>query len=367
MNRKGFTIAILCMLVLLAACGRTGNKANGDSKLGEYSASQEILEAEWYSGLIQINDKVIELPVSFNELLDMGFDYQIDKGRKNKDYLFAQWETASYDLMLDGKKVFSQSLYYEEEELATLEQINPEIEYISGSEEETEGIVFFLPGGLTLGDAMAEVEEKLGEADETETQYGILTYTYGVPIKSSYEACEFGVYVEVDRNTQTVSEFRTAKNVAASKLEDFVELDMKNVIEDYTNFTVQVLFPKEHLVYGNDVSTDYWSALVEIDGDVFELRLQPSVYTKENFDKFQDSNQRAHVLLYEDTDKNGVVRKVYDGRGEYIFGEIYCFSGSYVLQARVNLTPYSNKDADVAKAFEAYMVDLGKMIDFNIQ
>lgn len=363
MRRNVLTIVFMGMIVLLAACGGLGNRANRDGESGGDSPSQEILEAEWYSGKIQINGKIIDLPISLSELLDMGFDYQIDNGRKNKEYLFAQWETAHYDIMLEGKKVFSQSHYYKGTELVTLEQINPEIGYISSNVEEAEGIVFFLPGGLTFGDAMSEVEKKLGKADEMETYYGKFTYTYGVPLKADYEACEFGVYVDVDRDTQTVSGFRTAKNVNVSKLEDCVELDMENVSKgqyDYNNYTAQVLFPGEHLVYSY-----YWSTLVEIDGDIFKLSLQPVVYTKENFEMFQDSYQRAHVLLYEDTDKNGVVRKVYDGSGEYIFGEIYCFKSSYVLGVSVNLSPFSNKDADVAKAFEAYLVDLGKMVDFK--
>ena len=44
-------------------------------RIVNYEAKLEILEAKWYDGIIQVNDVLVQLPINFNDLIAIGFDY----------------------------------------------------------------------------------------------------------------------------------------------------------------------------------------------------------------------------------------------------------------------------------------------------
>lgn len=395
MKKKVLAVVSACMLVMLAACGNADSKpevegnpdvtvnedvnvdmeqdASGDAQQGDkqesadsepvvegpvvYTAKQEILDAEWHSGMIQVNDKLIQLPVSLSELLAMGFDYVVDDGDKNKDYLFADGERINYNLLLDGKEVCTQYCQYVGDKLVTLEEIDPKVESISFNGIKKTELTFFLPGGVTLNDTMQAVEEKLGEPLEmTPNKYNFV-YTYGRPSKVN-DQCEIGVSVNVNRDSQTVTSFQISRNVIPSKYEDFSAdkiLSVKNIQSEDVH-DVQVLLPEEYLHSGNDARLKNCETVFEKDGAFYWLKLDFAGTLQKYFNQFE--LQASGTLLYEDMDESGVSRKVYDS------GVIYCFNAPSVMELRVDMAPLSKTDADVKALYQEYLVELGKTVQY---
>jgi len=400
MKKKFLAVVSACMLVLLAACGSAEDKTTGDdtsdvkvtSEINEdtkqdapvdakeddkqgnadsepsveepvvegpvvYTAKQEILDAEWQSGLFQVNDKLIQLPVTLSELLAMGFDYVIDDGDINKDYLFADGERIKYDLLFDEKEICTLHYTYEGNELLTLEEINPKVESISFTGIKETELTFFLPGGVTLGDTMQAVEEKLGESLEMEAGKNNFSYTYGRPSKGN-DQCEVGVSVNVDRDSQVVTGFRVSRNIVPSKYEDFSAgkiVSVKNLQSEDVH-DVQLILPETYFYSGNNELLRNAETVFEKDGDFYCLKMYFSGTLQKYFSQYD--LQSAGTLLYEATDENGVLRYVYDT------GVIYCFKAPFVMKISVEMEPLSKTDADVKALWQEYLLELGKTVQY---
>lgn len=395
MKKKLFAVVSACMLVLLAACGSAEDKTNRDDKsdvkvtsevneeteqdvpadakeddkqenadsepVAEgpvvYTAKQEILDAEWHSGFVQVNDKLIQLPITLSELLAMGFDYVIDDGDKSKDYLFADGERTYYDLLLDGKAVCTLRCEYAGDKLATLEEINPKVESISFTGIKETELTFFLPGGVTLGDTMQAVEEKIGEPLEMEAGKNNFNYTYGRPSKGN-DQCEVGVRVNVNRDSQVVTGFQVSRNIVPSTYEDFSVgkiVSVKNLQSEDVH-DVQLIFPETYLYSGNDMPLRNAETVFEKDGNFYCLKLSFSGTLQKYFSQYE--LQSAGTLLYEAIDENGVSRYVYDT------GVIYCFKAPFVMKISVGMEPLSKADADVKVLYQEYLLELGKTVQY---
>lgn len=403
MKKKLLVIVSVLLLVLLAACGNSESKPKEkeksdvkvdknvdekqdaseedeeeeeeDAKKDEkkdneadskpvvegpvvYTAKQEILDAEWHSGMIQINDKLIQLPMSLSELVAMGFDYAVDDGNKKKDYLFASGEVISYNLLLDGEVICYLNLWYTGDKLATLEEINPKVEAIEvlpifGMPK----LTFFLPGGVTFGDTMQAVEEKLGEPLQMNPNRNIFEYLYGRTYKG-IDQCEMGVKVVVNRDTQTVTSFKVTRNVVPSKYESFSAstiASVKNLQSDEVH-EVQIFFPEEYLYLGNNATETKAETVFEKDGVFYWLKLNFVGTLQRYFSEYE--LQSAGTLLYEDTDENGVSRYVYDT------GVVYYFKAPSVMKIRVEMEPLSKTDADVNALYQEYLIELGKTVQY---
>ncbi|MBQ9766497.1 MAG: hypothetical protein IJW37_00120, partial [Lachnospiraceae bacterium] len=279
MRKIGLYLVGICMMFSLAACGGSTeeSKENDDIKTEQvskdltdaedkeedsdaeseggvqeeissteeisYEPTQQVLDAKWHSGLVQVNDKVISLPCKLSDLLAMGFDYEIDDGDEEKGYLFAQNDYVAYNLLLNGERVCFQSFSNKKEGFLTLEDIDPEIESVSLVMRDPGNVTFFLPGGLTLGDAMSSIEEKLGPALGTEAQNESIIYNYG---DSSFlsEQLQLGLLLFADRTTQQITSFSIAKNVEYSSVEDATTITAENInnLQSADSHNVQVLF-----------------------------------------------------------------------------------------------------------------------------
>lgn len=391
MKKKVLAVVSVCMLVLLAACGGAEDKKDGDGKSdvkvnvdvnvdtnqdtqqGDkqdnadskpveegpvvYTAKQAILDAEWYSGMIQVNDKLIQMPTSLNELVAMGFDYVIDDGDKNKDYLFADGERISYDLLLDGKEVCTLRCEYVGDKLVTLEEINPKVESISFTGIKETELTYFLPGGVALGDTMQAVEEKLGEPLVMEASKYNFNYTYGRPSKGN-DQCEVGVSVNVNRDSQVVSGFQVSRNIVPSTYEEFSAgkiVSVKNLQSEDVH-DVQLILPETYLYSGNDMPLRNAETVFEKDGNFYCIKLSFSGTLQKYFSQYE--LQGAGTLLYEDTDENGVSRYVYDT------GVIYCFKEPFVMKLSMSLEPLTKTDVDVKALHQEYLLELGKTVQY---
>lgn len=399
MKKKLLVIVSVLLLVLLAACGNSESKPKEkeksdvkvdknvdekqdaseedeeDAKKDEkkdneadskpvvegpvvYTAKQEILDAQWQSGMLQVNDKVIQLPMSLSELLAMGFDYKIDGGNKKKEYLFAGGEVISYTLLLEGEEICYLNYWYTGDGLATLEEINPKVEAIDylpllG----TSKLTFFLPGGVTLGDTMQAVEEKLGEPLQLNSNAYAFEYIYG-RVNKGIDQCEVGVRVTVSRDTQTVANFKVVRNVEVSKYESFsadIIATVQNLQSDDAH-EVRYLFPEEHIYFGDYTAETAAETVFEKDGEVYWLKLSFTGLLQRYLGNYELLT--GGTLLYEATDENGMSCRVYDS------GYIYCFKEPFVLKLIVNMEPLSKKDADVNALYQEYLIELGKTVQY---
>ena len=317
-----------------------------------YTAKQEILDADWYSGFLQVNDKLVQLPLSLSELLAMGFSYEIDYGEKNKDYLFVNGEYITYSLLLDGNEVCTQSYKYTGDKIATLEDINPNLEEVWFSGIEETDLTFFLPGGVTLGDAMQVVEEKLGEPLEMNSNTSCFNYIYGNPSMGSNE-CEIGVSVSIDRDSQLVTSFRISRNIVPVKYEDFSVVTIEEVrnLQSTDVHALQILFSEEQTISGMGCETVF-----EKDGAIYHLKLFISASLQKYFSGYV--LEGAGSLLYEDEGEDGRTCMVYDS------GEIYCFKDPFVMKVTAYMTPLSKTGMDVSELYQEYIVRLGEIIQY---
>lgn len=95
-------------LLAMESAEQAANAANQEMSVtmgSSFEAKQEILDAAWDSGLVQIDDKLVQLPVHLSEWVDMGLDYEVDFGHKSKDYLFTQNELVRAELTYNGETV----------------------------------------------------------------------------------------------------------------------------------------------------------------------------------------------------------------------------------------------------------------------
>ena len=127
------------------------------------SAKQEIIDATWYSGLVQVNDQMIQLPINLSELIELGFDYELYRGRAEspveKDYLMSKDERVGLRIMMNGVEIASCSVANKTEEFKTVEEIDPVL-YEICIEGELENISIFFPGGLIYCYSYKLIEEK---------------------------------------------------------------------------------------------------------------------------------------------------------------------------------------------------------------
>ena len=93
-------------LLSLEAADESADAANQETAAlagGLFEAKQEIIDAAWDSGLVQINDKLIQLPIHLSEWVDLGLDYEVEYGNKSKDFLFTQDERVMLELVVNGE------------------------------------------------------------------------------------------------------------------------------------------------------------------------------------------------------------------------------------------------------------------------
>lgn len=257
MKKLLLSIITLCMIFSLSSCGDSedkpkepdldswtekdledalnaldsADKASGTPApaataipVASYEAKQEIVSASWDSGLVQIDDKLVQLPIRLNDWVELGLDYELDLGKKSKDYLFTQNESISLNLTYKGTQVGYMVFTKESEAPETVKDMNPLIEKVSIMRE-PEGITMYFPGGLTFGDPYSSIEEKLGKATEID---GNLTHKYG-QIGSSHTDLYYGMNVRVNKNSQAISGFDIGKSIQETDRKNLSAISFENV------------------------------------------------------------------------------------------------------------------------------------------
>ncbi|MFQ6949112.1 MAG: hypothetical protein ACLRSB_05990 [Blautia hansenii] len=358
---KTILTAILLLSICISGCGKEKQEAviqpvensNVSEQVIEetekngatfYKATKEIKEAKPYDGYVQIKDKVVQLPASYEDL------------KKELEFKLITQDTLiqSEDFIVDGGDYLSivvslddfgnQAEFYLRnlsEERATLKecQIQEITEFSPNS-------VFF-PGGLTIGSSFDEVNAVLGEYYMEDESSSSLEYWYSVTItdktipffKESMSnkllekiPCNEYVYnITFDRNTSTATDVNcTFQKEITQEYKDYVlggqvseypihcqmpygMVDNDSLGQDGRFTGVLSVDEKQYLLILSNFNNDPYRGLGDIYDQYVEIRSEATQndvsgqrYTIDEFSKFLLLPEDKKILTDTQTHITGI-------------------------------------------------------------
>lgn len=331
--------------------------------VSSFDAKQEILNASWESGLIQIDDKLVQLPLTLSDWLALGLDYEVDSGKKSKDYLFTQNEQVSMKLTYNGAQLGSLIFIKETATPETMEAMNPMIEELSilplfGW---PENITIYLPGGMTFGDPYTSIEEKLGSGAEIDAN---LTYTYG-RMKHSQSDILYGIQIIVNKNTQSICGFDIGKSLQADDRKNLTTLSFDNMPNTQTSDThnVTLLWPSEYKLLSGGLTLQTArrvDSVLNDNGKKYYMSISFSMLAQKYASPYEYLSYGDPVL--DVTDENGMNRKVYKADGAYL---VNCSTDVHIFKATIKLEDLSDPSADALAALQDLVIEIANSVQFN--
>lgn len=324
---------------------------------GSFEAKQEIIDAAWDSGLVQIDDKLVQLPVHLSEWVDMGLDYEVDYGHKSKDYLFTQNELVRAELMYNGETLGNINLTKKTETPETLADMDPVIEVITlWGKPET--VTMYFPGGLTFGDPYGSIEEKLGKATSVDES---LTYMYGRSADSKSDMY-YGIRISVDKNTQTISRFEIGRSIQESNREDLTTISFEEVPNGQTSDThnVSLLWVSTYRQIPGTISRDrHVDSILDDNGKKYYISLEFSMLAQQYANPYAYLEYGDPIL--DTTDENGMNRKIYNAGYAYI---VVCSTDVHIFQATVSFNALSDPSEDALATLQDLVFDITNSVQF---
>lgn len=325
--------------------------------VGSFEAKQEIIDAAWDSGLVQIDDKLVQLPVHLSEWVDMGLDYEVDYGHKSKDYLFTQNELVRAELMYNGEMLGNINLTKKTETPETLADMDPVIEVITlWGKPET--VTMYFPGGLTFGDPYGSIEEKLGKATSVDEN---LTYMYGRSGDSKSDMY-YGIRISVDKNTQTISRFEIGRSIQESNREDLTTISFEEVPNGQTSDThnVSLLWVSAYRQIPGTISRDrHVDSILDDNGKKYYISLEFSMLAQQYANPYSYLEYGDPIL--DTTDENGINRKIYNASYAYI---VVCSTDVHIFQATVSFNALSDPSEDALATLQDLVFDITNSVQF---
>lgn len=325
--------------------------------VGSFEAKQEIIDAAWDSGLVQIDDKLVQLPVHLSEWVDMGLDYEVDYGHKSKDYLFTQNELVRAELMYNGETLGNINLTKKTETPETLADMDPVIEVITlWGKPET--VTMYFPGGLTFGDPYGSIEEKLGKATSVDEN---LTYMYGRSGDSKSDMY-YGIRISVDKNTQTISRFEIGRSIQESNREDLTTISFEEVPNGQTSDThnVSLLWVSAYRQIPGTISRDrHVDSILDDNGKKYYISLEFSMLAQQYANPYSYLEYGDPIL--DTTDENGMNRKIYNAGYAYI---VVCSTDVHIFQATVSFNALSDPSEDALATLQDLVFDITNSVQF---
>lgn len=325
--------------------------------VGSFEAKQEIIDAAWDSGLVQIDDKLVQLPVHLSEWVDMGLDYEVDYGHKSKDYLFTQNELVRAELMYNGETLGNINLTKKTETPETLADMDPVIEVITlWGKPET--VTMYFPGGLTFGDPYGSIEEKLGKATSVDEN---LTYMYGRSGDSKSDMY-YGIRISVDKNTQTISRFEIGRSIQESNREDLTTISFEEVPNGQTSDThnVSLLWVSAYRQIPGTISRDrHVDSILDDNGKKYYISLEFSMLAQQYANPYSYLEYGDPIL--DTTDENGINRKIYNAGYAYI---VVCSTDVHIFQATVSFNALSDPSEDALATLQDLVFDITNSVQF---
>lgn len=325
--------------------------------VGSFEAKQEIIDAAWDSGLVQIDDKLVQLPVHLSKWVDMGLDYEVDYGHKSKDYLFTQNELVRAELMYNGETLGNINLTKKTETPETLADMDPVIEVITlWGKPET--VTMYFPGGLTFGDPYGSIEEKLGKATSVDEN---LTYMYGRSGDSKSDMY-YGIRISVDKNTQTISRFEIGRSIQESNREDLTTISFEEVPNGQTSDThnVSLLWVSAYRQIPGTISRDrHVDSILDDNGKKYYISLEFSMLAQQYANPYSYLEYGDPIL--DTTDENGINRKIYNAGYAYI---VVCSTDVHIFQATVSFNALSDPSEDALATLQDLVFDITNSVQF---
>lgn len=322
-----------------------------------FEAKQEIIDAAWDSGLVQIDDMLVQLPVHLSEWVDMGLDYEVDYGHKSKDYLFTQNELVRAELMYNGETLGNINLTKKTETPETLADMDPVIEVITlWGKPET--VTMYFPGGLTFGDPYGSIEEKLGKATSVDEN---LTYMYGRSADSKSDMY-YGIRISVDKNTQTISRFEIGRSIQESNREDLTTISFEEVPNGQTSDThnVSLLWVSTYRQIPGTISRDrHVDSILDDNGKKYYISLEFSMLAQQYANPYSYLEYGDPIL--DTTDENGMNRKIYNAGYAYI---VVCSTDVHIFQATVSFNALSDPSEDALATLQDLVFDITNSVQF---
>lgn len=321
------------------------------------SAKQEIIDATWYSGLVQVNDQMIQLPINLSELIELGFDYELYRGRAEspveKDYLMSKDERVGLRIMMNGVEIASCSVANKTEEFKTVEEIDPVL-YEICIEGELENISIFFPGGLIYGDSYKLIEEKYGKSREIKGS----TYVYG-----NYD---WGMEVEFDQNTQNINKIKTIKKDKTNVDNKLSTITIDGVGTKIMN-KIEVLWPTQYKVMVDESvyetqrnDTRIIRSFILIDGNPYMVTFSFRMWGAEGYLNVHDNGE----YYLNETNENGIEIKVY-GSGPSFGMDV--ISSESVLNGGISFESINEETQVSNETIENMAIEIIKSIKFEKQ
>ncbi|MBR4082791.1 MAG: hypothetical protein IKK33_00745 [Lachnospiraceae bacterium] len=323
-----------------------------------YEAKQEIIDAGWDSGLVQIDGKLVQFPFSLSDWVAMGFDY--DLGSLSKDYLYAQNNKGSVRLLVNGEQFCSYSFIKTTEGFETIEAINPIIKETGLLVTPPKNFSIFFPGGLTFGDPYQNIEEALGKPLNLSNS---MVYTYGELGYSPY-SLKYGLSISVNRNDQTIGSFQIGKSLDASNIEALTTITFENVPNRQTSDLHNVSlswFPE------SQEPTEVFSHKAQRGGRTTIMYNNQTYFAEFIFSltsqKYARSNEYSSYgdPLFDETDENGMRRRLYKADDNYL---AVCSTDAFILEATLNLKNAMDASEDTYAVLQDFAIEFAKSIQY---
>lgn len=241
-----------------AAATNTSSETSAEENM-PVVATKEILDADYCSGLIQIDKHLIQLPVTLNELLDMGFDCMVTTSStgsvlnpssyNDKMCLISPDESYNFAIVYNGEIITSKTYVNKSQKIQTITEINPTIYYLEFFSDRNFATKVWLPGGITLGAHYSNIESIYGTPRYLDSTH--MRYHYGVTSQQertngiTLDTPNVGMIIEVDKATQTINYLEIGKSADFSTFDSFTEktLPISNLLDRYPKEFTTLIAP----------------------------------------------------------------------------------------------------------------------------
>lgn len=377
MKKLIVSITVLLMLFGFTSCGNDENEPSVDQvptveSTDEYiggteqdpvedasdsfEVKQEVVDAAWDSGLFQVDDMLIQLPVRLDQWVNLGLDYEIDSGNKSKDYLFAQNEKVSLNLIYKGERLGSLIFTKQTETPETVQDMNPLIDKIY-LQHKPANITVYFPGGLTFEDPYTSVEQNLGKATEID-EYMSCVYGYADNTKETL----YGMKVFINRNDQVISGFEIGKSMSESDRESVATISFENVPNAQTDdvHNVSLLWAPAYVqIPGMTTMQRCADSVLNANGKKYYMSISFSMLSQNYASDFDYIEYGEPV--FDVTDESGLRRRVYVTDYNYV---VVCETDLHIFKAMISFKDMSDSSENALAVMQDLVFEIAESVQF---
>lgn len=318
---------------------------------------QEILDADWDSGLFQIEDKLIQLPIKLSELVDLGFDYMINGEPDSENKLIGD-KIYSIQVLYKGEIVFSQAGIQGEQGLNRITDLDPEITQLNFTEMIHDKLTIFAPKGIRVGSDFSEIEKKYGKCRVIQG----LTYCYGTGMMVGNDL-NYGLEIKVDDSTGTVSNFNANFDTIFSKKDRLGEMEYEIKTTTDEPYKMKFNYVEDSVLKREGTMYESLYTVLKRKGNLYQITLPLNSFQRKELVSELPGKKEE---IYNQKNGAGIRCRVFYYTEDNYF-QLYCTDGTVVYNPVIriqNLTKEMNNE-DILDTFENLVIDIGKSIEFT--